>query len=81
MTPTATETTAMAKVKARPGATPAPASKITKPRQFRFTDAEIDVIDRLAATYRSDPSLPVTRTDVLRIALRELAERRLEGGE
>jgi hypothetical protein len=53
----------------------------TRPRQFRLTDDELDIIDRLAATMAAEPEIRVTRTDVIRVAIRELAERRLPKGK
>jgi hypothetical protein len=50
------------------------------PRQFRFTDDEIDRIDAVAKSL-AEPGVPVSRITVLRIAIRELAERRLEGAK
>jgi hypothetical protein len=52
-----------------------PRSRATRPRQFRFTDAEVETIDRLRSVI--SPDVPVTRTAVLRLALSELAGRRL----
>lgn len=50
----------------------------TKARQFRLTDAELATIDRLAESLRPAPDITITRTDVLRVAVREMAERRLK---
>ena len=54
----------------------------TTPRQFRFTEAEVESIDRIAAMLRTDPDVPVTRTTALRIAIRialhELDKRKIK---
>jgi anti-sigma regulatory factor (Ser/Thr protein kinase) len=55
-----------------------PKGGATKPRQFRLTDAEIATIDLIAAHAASQLGFTPTRTDVLRLAVRELAERRLK---
>lgn len=49
----------------------------TTPRQFRFTDEDLALMDRLAALLAPDLDVTATRAAVLRLALRELAERRL----
>jgi hypothetical protein len=52
-----------------------PRSALTCAYQFSFTDEEMDMIDRLRSVI--SPDVPVTRTAVLRLALSELAGRRL----
>ncbi len=47
----------------------------SKPRQFRFTDAEITRIDAVALTL-AEPGVPVTRTTVLRLAFEEFEAKR-----
>jgi hypothetical protein len=61
------------KPKAAPPAAPTPQpSGPTVPRQFRFSTAELARIDALA--HRWGPVKPLTRTDVLREALRRAWE-------
>jgi hypothetical protein len=57
---------------------PAPKSKGTTPRQFRFTAEEIARIDAVALTLAM-PGVPVTRTTVLRLAFAMLEARQMEG--
>lgn len=49
----------------------------TKPRQFRFTDAEVAEMDEVARLL-AQPGVPVTRTTVLRLAFREFRDRQRE---
>jgi hypothetical protein len=64
-----------AKPKATPTPMPAPPIRPpgpTVPRQFRFTDATLGKIDDLAK--RLGPVVPLTRSDVLRVAVARLWE-------
>lgn len=45
---------------------------------FRLPARTIALIEALAANYTDDPDMPATKTGVIVIAVRELAERRLK---
>lgn len=52
----------------------------TTPRQFRFTDEDLALMDRLAEVLAPELGFVRTRVSVLRFALRELAARRMPKG-
>lgn len=50
----------------------------TKGSHHRFTDEDLALMDAVAATLTEPGVKPPSRTEVLRLALRELAARRLK---
>ena len=49
---------------------------MTKQTQFRLDQSLIDLISRLRDQLRAQTRLPVNRTDVVRLAIQEMAERK-----
>lgn len=74
----------MPKIKPKGGQTrpkDKPTPKAARPRMsaFRLAPETLALIDRLAESFRVAPEMTVTKTSVVELAVRELAERRLKG--
>jgi hypothetical protein len=51
-----------------------PSKGQTKPRQFRLTDEELELLDRIAALKQAEDGVKRTRTDAIRMAARHFGE-------
>jgi hypothetical protein len=70
--------TPMAKTRAKAKGLHASPDAVGKMVTFRLPPQTVALIESLAASYTDDPDMPATKTGVVVIAIRELAERRLK---